>query len=58
MHRMRPSVRLAWCAVMIVGSALYGILVASDPRIASAVALGYVAVLLTIFVANEIWKKS
>lgn len=58
MQPMRPSVRLMWCAVMIVGSALYGILVAADPRIASAVALGYVAVLLTIFVANEIWKKS
>lgn len=54
---MRPSTRLLWCLVVIVGSSLYAVLVATDPNIASAVMLGYVGVLLTIFVLNEVWRN-
>lgn len=57
MLRMRPSVRLLMCAVMIVGSAFYAVLVSQDTQVASAVALGYVALLLTIFVLVNVWKR-
>jgi hypothetical protein len=42
---------------MILGSASYGVLVKKDPAIASAVAMGYVALILTIFVAVQVWRK-
>lgn len=54
---MLPKTRLILCGMMIVVSAIYGILVASNPRVASAIMLGYIALLLTIFVAVEVWKK-
>jgi pilus assembly protein TadC len=55
---MLPSTRLLLCVVMVIGSALYAVLVSQDPDVASAVMLGYVGLLLTIFVATEVWKKS
>jgi cell division protein FtsW (lipid II flippase) len=42
---------------MLVLSAAYAVLITKDPDVASAIALGYVALLLTIFAAVEIWKK-
>jgi pilus assembly protein TadC len=54
---MLPNTRLILCAVIIIGSGLYALLVARDPDVASALMLGYVGVLLTIFVATEVWKK-
>lgn len=54
---MRPSTRLIWSIVIVIGSALYAVLVATDPNIASAIMLGYVGVLLTIFVLNEVWRR-
>lgn len=57
MPKMKASVRLALCLVMIIGSALYGLLINYDPTIAEAVALGYVAFLLTVFVAVNMWKS-
>jgi hypothetical protein len=57
MDRMRPKTRLGWIAVSIVATFVYAVLVAQDPGTASALMLGYVGLLLTIFVANEIWKK-
>jgi hypothetical protein len=56
--KMLASTRLILCLVIIVGSSLYAILVSQDPEIASAIMLGYVGLLLTIFVATEVWKKS
>jgi hypothetical protein len=41
---------------VIISSAIYAVLVVKDPDIAQATMLGYVAVLLTVFVTNEIWK--
>lgn len=55
---MRPNIRLIWCLVVVIGSSLYAVLVATNPNVASAVVLGYVAVLLTIFVLNEVWRRS
>lgn len=54
---MNPNLRLVLCAVMILGSALYGVLIASNPRVASAIMLGYIALLLTIFVVVNVWKR-
>lgn len=57
MLKMRPNARLLLCAVVIVGSALYAVLVVRDPQIASAISSGYVAVLLTTFFVINVWKK-
>lgn len=54
---MSSHTRLKLSAVMIVLSALFAVLVASDPQTASAISTGYVAVLLTAFVLVELWKK-
>lgn len=54
---MGASTRLNLCIVVIVGSAIYALLVAQAPDFAEAVALGYIAVLLTILVAINLWKK-
>jgi 1,4-dihydroxy-2-naphthoate octaprenyltransferase len=54
---MKPRTRLSLSVAMIIGSMVYGLLVALDREIASALMLGYVGLLLTIFATNEIWKK-
>jgi hypothetical protein len=54
---MTPSIRLALVALLIVGSAVYSLLVVSDPTLASAVASGYVALVLSIFTIVNVWKK-
>jgi ABC-type uncharacterized transport system permease subunit len=41
----------------ILGSLLYGILISINPRVASAIMLGYIAALLTIVVVVDVWKK-
>lgn len=58
MLQMGPNSRLLLCAAMIVLSAVYGVLVSKDPSLASAISGGYIAVLLTIFVVVNVWKKS
>lgn len=57
MLQMRASTRLFWCGVIIIASALYGLLIVRDPEFASAIATGYVAALLTIFIIVHVWKK-
>jgi len=57
MGRLGANVRLWLCALIIVGSALYAVLVAYDPEIAQAVGVGYTAILLTIFLVINVWKK-
>lgn len=57
MHQMNPRLRLALCAVMILLSAGYAVLVSKDKDLAEAVALGYIAVLLTIFTIVNVWKR-
>lgn len=53
---MKPNLRLGLVALIIVGSALYGLLVVQSPTLASAVSSGYVAVVLTIFTLVNLWK--
>lgn len=57
MQRMRPNLRLLMCAVIIVASAAYAVLVAQDPQTASAVSSGYIALLVSVFFLVNVWKK-
>lgn len=54
---MKPSVRLALVALLIVGSSIYGVLVVKSPALAAALSSGYVAVFLSIFLLIQLWKK-
>lgn len=54
---MKPSTRLFWVAVIIVGSALYAMLITWNRPLTTTLTVAYIAVILTIFVANEVWKK-
>lgn len=54
---MTPAKRLSFSFLIIIFSGGYGVLVVKDPDIASAVMLGYVAILLTAFVLIELWRK-
>jgi FtsH-binding integral membrane protein len=56
-RKMRPSGRLFWAAIMIVGSSLYGVLISLDPRTASSIMLGYIGVLLTVFIVCQVWRR-
>ena len=57
MDRMRPRTRLLWCAVLIVGSAGYAVLIAKDRGLAQTIMLGYIGLVLTIFAVNHLWRK-
>lgn len=57
MQQMKPRTRLSWAVVLVVASIAYAVLVAADSDVAQALMLGYVGLLLTIFVANEVWKS-
>lgn len=57
MPEMRPNARLLWVAVLILGSASYGVLVKKDPDFAQAVMLGYIGLVLSIFVLVQVWRK-
>lgn len=57
MRKMRPNARLLWITVMILGSASYGVLVKKDPDFAQALMLGYIGLILTIFVLVQVWRK-
>lgn len=54
---MTPSLRLKLCVATIGMSTIYAVIVAKDPQLASAIAVGYVAILLTVFVLVHFWKK-
>lgn len=58
MLQMFPRTRLMLCAGMIVLSAAYAVLISVNPRVASAIALGYIAILLTAFIAVNFWRRS
>lgn len=57
MRRMRPSIRLYLTLVVIVFSAAYAVVVTQNPALASAVASGYVALVVTVLVTINFWKK-
>lgn len=54
---MSRNTRLNLCVIVILGSALYSFLLYKTPDFARAVALGYIAILLTVLVASNLWKK-
>lgn len=54
---MTRNIRLGLIAAIIVFSAGYALLVKKDPSIAGAVATGYVALLLTVLLLLNVWKK-
>jgi membrane protein YdbS with pleckstrin-like domain len=57
MRKMKASTRLFWVAVIIIGSSLYAVLIAWNRPLTTTLTVGYIAVILTIFVSNELWKK-
>lgn len=54
---MKANTRLSLIAFLIVGSALYAFLIAKDPKFAEAIALGYIAMLLTVLTIINVWKR-
>jgi len=54
---MTPRLRLALCIAVILMSATYALLVKQDPNTASAIAVGYVAFLVTVITALQIWRR-
>jgi hypothetical protein len=54
---MSANTRLWLVAAVIVISAGYAVLVKRDPGVAAAVAIVYIALLLTVFVLLNVWKK-
>ena len=54
---MTANIRLQLIGFTILLSAFFAVLVAKDPVLASAVSSGYVAILLIVFVAVNVWKK-
>lgn len=57
MLKMSASLRLFLCGVLILLSAIYAVLVARDPSLAAIVAIGYVAVVVTVILIVNLWKK-
>lgn len=54
---MRANARLAGSLIVILGSAIYGVLVAYNPELARTIMVGYIGLVLTIFVVNELWRN-
>jgi|tagenome__1003787_1003787.scaffolds.fasta_scaffold20513553_2 hypothetical protein len=54
---MTAKTRLGWIATIIILSSAYALLVKKDPSIAGAVAVGYIALILTLFLLLNFWKK-
>jgi len=54
---MSASLRLFLCGALILISTVYAVLVARDPATASAIAAGYVALVVTVIFIVNIWKK-
>lgn len=54
---MTSNARLQMSLLIIMISAAYGVIVAKDPQIASAIASGYVGVILTVLILVNVWKR-
>lgn len=55
---MKANTRLAVCGLVILLSALYGLILNRDQGLAEAVALGYIAIVLTLLFILNVWKRS
>lgn len=56
-QKMGPNTRLRLSVVMIVLSAIYAGLIVQDRDLAGIVAIGYIALLLTLIVLTNLWKR-
>jgi 1,4-dihydroxy-2-naphthoate octaprenyltransferase len=54
---VKPKTRFTWALLLVVGSIMYGCIVAYDEELARTLMLGYIGLLLTIFVCVEVWKR-
>lgn len=54
---MTANNRLWIIAGLIVMSSAYAVLVKKDPDLAAAISTGYTALLLTVLLAINVWKK-
>jgi ABC-type uncharacterized transport system permease subunit len=54
---MTPNNRLRILAILIVLSAAYAVIVKKDQGLAYAIALGYIAIMLTILIITQCFKK-
>lgn len=57
MKPMRPKTRLLLCAIVIVGSAGYALLITKNSELARTIMLGYIGLVLSVFVVNQVWRK-
>lgn len=55
--QMTPKTRLRLIAIMIMLSAIYAVLIVADRDLAGVIAVGYIAVILTVFVVVNAWKR-
>ena len=53
---MKPRTRLSLILFVLAGSVFYTALIAFDEELARTVGVGYIGIVLTIFVANELWR--
>jgi tryptophan-rich sensory protein len=58
MEKMSPRLRLWLCVGVIILSAIYAVLVTKDRRLAEAVALGYICIVLTVLLVVNLWKHT
>lgn len=56
-QQMTPNTRLRLVAIMIMLSAIYAVLIVADREIAGVIAVGYIAIILTVFVLVNAWKS-
>lgn len=54
---MRPKTRLWLCALVIMASAGYALLISKNSELARTIMLGYIGLVLTVFVVNQVWRK-
>lgn len=54
---MTPKTRLKVIAGLLILSSIYAFLVGYDPAVARTIALGYIALMLTVLVLISFWKR-
>lgn len=54
---MTPKTRLRLIVGLLALSTIYALLVGWNPELARAVAVGYIALMLTVLVLIQLWKK-
>lgn len=54
---MTPKTRLKLIVGLLALSSIYALLVGWNPELARAVAVGYIALMLTVLVLIQLWKK-